>query len=475
MKGDRQATLISQLLHHLKSSYTTILLIIFVELVGVGYITLSSSLGASLCRPSPAPIAMPKFQTVQYATRSHSHHHGSLSYCNVTSVKSWKNGIVTLLQPRIKANCTALRTGDEKELRTVKKRIQTWVNAESDKEFLKTLRNCSHIVKEYSRNFYISPEEENFPLAYILVVYTNVRQVLRLLKVIYRPHNLYCIHPDAKRPAVVRSFQTVSHCLRNVFVASKLERVYYAHHTIMDAQLNCMQDLMGYNPSRWRYIINLCGRELPLKTNREIVRSLMKLNSYSAIDSFEVPEANKHRLVNKFVLSAGVVKRTRKKLGPVPYGIRFYKSMTYIAVSRPFVSFLLTSKISIALRKYLKDAKVPEEHFYSSLYELPGVPGGRPPKKGTAMPIVDAYAWMNSNDAKLHPQELCKGRIVHSICILSSGDLPMAYSKGVNARRPTFFFNKYFMEWDHVVMDCMEQRLVEQNMLEYKQDCSVYT
>jgi len=37
------------------------------------------------------------------------------------------------------------------------------------------------------------------------------------------------------------------------------------------------------------------------------------------------------------------------------------------------------------------------------------------------------------------------------------------------------FFNKYFMEWDHVVMDCMEQQLVEQNMLEYKQDCSVYT
>jgi len=83
------------------------------------------------------------------------------------------------------------------------------------------------------------------------------------------------------------------------------------------------------------------------------------------------------------------------------------------------------------------------------------------------------YENKSSNDAKLHPQELCKGRIVHSICILSSGDLPMAYSKGVNARRPTFFFNKYFMEWDHVVMDCMEQRLVEQNMLEYKQDCSV--
>ena len=380
--------------------------------------------------------------------------------------------MVTLLQPRIEANCTALRTGDEGEIRTVKKRIKTWVNAESDEEFLKTLRNCSHIVEEYSNNFYVSPEEETFPLAYILVVYTNVRQVLRLLKAIYRPHNLYCIHPDAKAPNSVRSYQAISHCFKNVFVASKLEKVYYAHHTIMDAQLNCMQDLMRYNPSRWRYTINLCGRELPLKTNREIVQSLVKLNGASAVDSAEVPKPDQRRLVNKFVLSAGVLKRTRKKQGPVPYGIKFYKSMTYIAASRPFVSFLLTSKKAIALRKYLNKARSSEEHFYSTLYKLPGVPGG-PPKKGTVIPIVDAYQWMNSNYAKLHVQELCKGRIVHSVCILSIGDLPMVYSKGVNAQQPNFFFNKYFMEWDHVVMDCMEQRLVEQNRLEYKQDCSV--
>ena len=89
--------------------------------------------------------------------------------------------MVTLLQPMIEANCTALRTGDEREVWTVKKRIKTWVNTESDGEFLKTLYNCSHIVEEYSNNFYVSPEEENFPLAYILVVHNNVRQVLRLL------------------------------------------------------------------------------------------------------------------------------------------------------------------------------------------------------------------------------------------------------------------------------------------------------
>ena len=197
------------------------------------------------------------------------------------------------------------------------------------------------------------------------------------------------------------------------------------------------------------------------------MQSLVNLNGSSAVDSDEVRKPARQRLVNKFVLSAGVLTRTQEKTGPVPYGIKFYKSMTYIAASRPFVSFLLTNKKAIALRKYLNDAKSSEEHFYSTLYKLPGVPGG-PPKNGTVIPIVDAYQWMHRNI----PQEFCKGRIVHYICILSIGDLPMVYSKGVNAQQPNFFFNKYFMEWDHVVMDCMEQRLVEQNLLEYKDDCT---
>ena len=473
MKGNHQITLFSPLFQHLKSSHATLLFIIFAELVTVGYIALSSLLGESFHRPTPSPIVAHKLPTLQCATHQHAHRYSSLYDCNVTGVKSWKKGMVTLLQPRIEANCTALRTGDEGELRTVKKRIRTWVNSESDEEFLKTLSNCSHIVEEYSSNFYVSPEEENFPLAYILVVYTNVRQVLRLLKVIYRPHNLYCIHPDAKAPNTVSSFQAISHCLDNVFVASKLEKVYYAHHTILDAQLNCMQDLMGYNPSRWRYTINLCGRELPLRTNREIVQSLVNLNGSSAVDSFEVPESDGHT-VYKYLLSAGVVKRTQMKLGPVPYGIKLYKSITYIATSRPFVSFLLTDIKSTALRKYLEDARSSEEHFYSTLYKLPGVPGG-PPNNSGVVPVVDACTWLYSKYAKLRLHEMCKGRIAHGVCILSIGDLPMVYSKGVNAHRPTFFFNKYFMEWDHVVMDCMEQRIVEQNILEYQHDCSLYT
>ena len=380
---------------------------------------------------------------------------------------------MTLLQPRIKVNCEAFRTGDGRQLIMVKKQLKTWVSAESDKEFLESLNNCSHIIEEYSNNFYVSSEEESFPLAYILVVYTNVRQVLRLLKVIYRPHNLYCIHPDAKQELhFIRAFQAISRCISNVFIASKLEKVYYRHHSIMDAQLNCMQDLMRFKPSRWRYAINLCGRELPLKTNREIVQSLMRLNGSSAINSGELPNRDRvERFLFKANLSGGHNVMTQTKLGPVPHNLKLYKSSNYMAVARSFVSFLLTNNTAVALREYLKDVDVPEEHFYSTLYQ-PDVPGG-PPQNANVVPVVNECIWINNDYARQHKQELCKGNTVHSVCILSSGDLPTVYSKGANAQHPTFFFNKYYMEWDHLIMDCMEERLVEQNKLEYKNDCLI--
>ena len=132
-------------------------------------------------------------------------------------------------------------------------------------------------------------------------------------------------------------------------------------------------------------------------TNREIVQSLMKLNGSSAINSFEVPEADLKRLIYKvapdsiidgmFLAIIGHNRYTWSRLGPVPYGIKIYKGWSYMANSRTFVSFFLTNETAIALREYMKDVKVPEEHFYSSLYRLPDVPGGRP-KKGITVPRV---------------------------------------------------------------------------------------
>ena len=152
-------------------SYAGVFLIIFIALVCLScYLSLLSpchGATSSLVGAHNFPV-----QSGKHISQSSPNARSSQNHCNVTGMKSWENGLVTLLQPRIKASCEALRKGNERELKRVKKQLQTWVSAESDEGFLESLNNCSHIVDEYSNNFYVSPEEENFPVAYILVVYT---------------------------------------------------------------------------------------------------------------------------------------------------------------------------------------------------------------------------------------------------------------------------------------------------------------
>ena len=88
------------------------------------------------------------------------------------------------------------------------------------------------------------------------------------------------------------------------------------------------------------------------------------------------------------------------------------------------------------------------------------------------IPIVSEYIWI-TGQRKAETEQYCKsGYVVHNICIMTSADLSSVHRQ-VNAKklRGPMFHNKYFMEWDHTVMDCLEEQLVVRNRLEYEKDC----
>ena len=65
---------------------------------------------------------------------------------------------------------------------------------------------------------------------------------------------------------------------------------------------------------------------------------------------------------------------TQKQAGPIPYNLTMYKSMVYFALTPEFVNYVLNDAVAIALSKFLNDAYIPEEHFYSTLFMIPGKP-----------------------------------------------------------------------------------------------------
>ena len=120
-------------------------------------------------------------------------------------------------------------------------------------------------------------------------------------------------------------------------------------------------------------------------------------------------------------------------------------------------------------KKIFRGTDHPDEHFYPTLFHMPGAP------RGYNADIPDGkyfevghYFWRTKQAEIVLP---CYGRTVHGICIVNHADLPRIMQETKNGST-ALFHNKYFMEDNHVIMDCMEERIVAINKREYEFECS---
>ena len=290
--------------------------------------------------------------------------------------KSWNSGVVTKLTPDIPTNCTLLFRRDELEVEKIQNASRVWPVEEHALKFTTWVkeRNCTQYKDELFDNLYTTKDEVMFPLAFALVVHDNPFQVFRLMKVIYRPHNIYCIHYDRRSSQDMKLlFNNLATCFHNIIIASNITEVHWGHHSLMDAQMHCFRDLLRHHYEYpWRYVITLCGKELPLRTNKEIVQLLKPLKGTSAIRTFPVPRWEYKRFNMIWNKTERYYVPTQIRSEPIPYNLTIYKSMVYFALTPEFVDYVLNDEIAIALSKFLKDAYIPEEHFYSTLFMIKG-------------------------------------------------------------------------------------------------------
>ena len=391
--------------------------------------------------------------------------------CQTTApdrIKSWiGNGLVTTVNPPVKANCQQLKARNRTEQEIVLDKLKNWTNSETIDEFYTKAKNCSYVRDLLSSdNFYVSDTEKNFPLAYVIMFHNSPQQIMRQLTVLYRPHNVYCLHPDGKADKnLIQVFRKLASCFDNIVIPDSLVKVTWGHISMVDAQLKCLRYLTyNYQHVQWKYANILCGKELPFNSNRVMVDTLSKLNGDSVVNAHRLTDTNfLLRFGLHFLSLNGALYPVAPRWRRVPFGIKLYKSYNYISASRKFVEFLLTSPRVRALHRYMSTALEPDEEFFATAYMLPEAPKTR---------TVDEVQFVKTFFAPEFPLNLkCTGKRVHHVCILNIRDLPLLheYKRG---KSTIFFYNKYFLEYDHVVMDCMEQRIVEQNKLEYKRDCN---
>ena len=372
----------------------------------------------------------------------------------------------------------------------------------ADMELLRHSMDCDWVRKEVDNGFFVSDEERRFPIAYAINLNQYPSQVLRFLRAIYRPHNVYCLHCDIKSDPVTKEIMlNVASCLGNVIVSRKVEDVYWGWYTIKEAYFNCFSELMlARDNYPWKYVITLCGKELPLRTNAETVALLKPLNGTSSVQTVGADGTDNFKFKWKWSLNkmTGWITKRDEPLPPIPYGLKVYKSWAYVALSYQFVEHILCSPMGNTFREYMKDVRIPEENFYIMLFMHPGTPGGfRPEKKDYIFPVTryiwldgDHHGWRTSMYLKLFPHTICVGRKVHNICMLGAKDLHrVSYRPGVvgllsdsylnpgkklevaDKDRGPLFHNRYILGYDSVPMECMEQELARRNRLEHAKKC----
>ncbi|KAJ8034542.1 Beta-1,3-galactosyl-O-glycosyl-glycoprotein beta-1,6-N-acetylglucosaminyltransferase 3 [Holothuria leucospilota] len=282
-------------------------------------------------------------------------------------------------------NCSSIFLEELSSIKAInnlmdKNRVDGSLPVPTDERFLKFTQNCSGFRKE--RKYPEQPnskEEAAYPLAYIIVTHKEVAQVERLLRAIYQPQNVYCIHPDKKSPEIFHDALTsLASCFDNVFMVSKVLSVQYAGFTRLQADVNCMTDLLQ-TQVQWKYVMNLCGQDFPLKTNLEIVRQLKVYNGHNDIKGILPPPYIKPRTQNHFEENAdGKIVRGRGSKEPPPHNFTIYFGNAYYAATRAFVNYVITDHRAVDLLKWSEDTWSPDEHYWVTLQRYPGVPGGYP-------------------------------------------------------------------------------------------------
>ncbi|XP_056874393.1 beta-1,3-galactosyl-O-glycosyl-glycoprotein beta-1,6-N-acetylglucosaminyltransferase 4-like isoform X1 [Takifugu flavidus] len=359
-------------------------------------------------------------------------------------------------------DCSAIYDMDPMEVGKSLVVRRTHLPQESDESLIKLTSDCQAFVRVRGYDSRcVSEVEKDFPLAYSMVVHKSAWMVERVLRAVYSPNNIVCIHYDLKSSfQFISAMEGLARCLPNVFIASQREAVYYASFSRLKADLNCLSDLLR-SEVKWKYVINLCGQDFPLRSNIELVSELKNLNGSNMLETSRPSEYKKGRFTFHYELKDSnneyhkVPVKTDQKKKPPPNGIQMFTGNAYFVLSRELVDYIHRSEVVKEFLAWSEDTYSPDEHFWATLVRMPGVPGEvarSAPDITDLMSKTRLVKWEYLEES-LYPR--CTGTHVRSVCIYGTAELRWLLNYG------HWFANKFDTKVDPILVQCLEQKLEE--------------
>ncbi|CAF3869517.1 unnamed protein product [Rotaria sordida] len=311
----------------------------------------------------------------------------------------------------------------------------------------------SNDCKLFQRPIKISSDELTYPLAFTILIHTNLEQFDFLLRTIYRRYNHYCIHVDLKSSLTLyQAIENRINCVSNIYLLEKRINVTWGDFSVLEAEHLCQKELLKKSLI-WKYYFNLANTDLPLKTNFELVQILKLYNNQNDITSLLYHSYLRQRKI--------LFNRTL----PPTISLPFYKGEFHVLLSRSTVEYIHKNSRVKDLYNFLNGTSVPDEHFYSIINRWKETPGFYPYDHDLSqITFMTRYKiWNDRPEVRL-----CHGGFVRGICVFNYQDLWHL------ATSPHFFANKFFLQHDRLTPYCMAQYLdIRTNMIQGKKDFSM--
>ncbi|THD22338.1 Glycosyltransferase 14 family member [Fasciola hepatica] len=305
----------------------------------------------------------------------------------------------------------------------------------------RNVHQCNLFTQIYGDQLEVSQEEMEFPLAFSFNIHKEFYQFARLFRAVYRHHNSYCIHVDAKADETFRrQVGDLATCFGpNVHVIPLRQSIsiHWADFGTVEAWIQCAKFFLKQSPIQWRYMLNGSGQEFPLLTNWELVKALKAINGSNIVESDYSPRF-----------------RSRIPKKPLSFKLTWVKGSIYTALRKEMVRFALTNnyakEILAALRSESKQKLCQDEMFFSTInynpyFKAPGGclvaknPNDSDPRSTFVARYVDWY-----------PKPCLSKLSQREVCIMGVRDIPKL------TKRYEFFVNKFLPDFEPVAYDCLE-------------------
>uniref|UniRef100_A0A915K9D1 Uncharacterized protein n=1 Tax=Romanomermis culicivorax TaxID=13658 RepID=A0A915K9D1_ROMCU len=284
----------------------------------------------------------------------------------------------------------------------------------SDEDLFNLSLDCRRLHEAYPFTFdFEFPQNDdyaNFPLAYVLVVEKNARQILKLLQAIYRPQNLYCITYDEHSEEFFKAtMNNLRKCYPdNILMPEKHHEINWGGFSILEANIKYGEP-------------------------------------YRYIGYFE----------ENFV---DVEKQKMNK--PLPPGdLYIYKGSLASTLTREFTNFVFENTVAQQYYQYSKDMLIPEEQYWVTLIHNLHIrpPGGFPGmcKHYFWYRWKKKKPWISRHQMWSYLGDPCEGFWTHKSCVYGLGDLWSLKS------RPELMAHKFYLTYQPATLYCLSKWMFE--------------